>query len=73
MPLWLTAAGAPPGLPPAPGTAPRVLHDVYLHRIDSQQDHISQRIADALDADASNRLSSQWVKAIGYAYRRLHP
>jgi hypothetical protein len=33
------------------GNSARVLHDTYLHRIDSHQDLVSQRIEDALDAD----------------------
>ena len=71
--LWLNATGAPAEVAARAGNSARVLHDVYLHCIDSQQDHVSQRIEEALDADASHRPSSQWVKASGYTYRRLHP
>ena len=71
--LWLNATGAPAEVAARAGNSARVLHDVYLHCIDSQQDHVSQRIEEALDADASHRPSSQWVKASGYTDRRLHP
>jgi hypothetical protein len=69
---WLNATGARRGRRPRREQRP-VLHDIYLHCIDSQQDHVSQRIEEALDADASHRPSSQWVNASGYTYRRLHP
>jgi hypothetical protein len=71
--LWLNATGAPAEVAARAGNSARALHDVYLHCIDSQQDHISQQIENALDADASHRPSSQWVKASGYTNRRLHP
>ena len=71
--LWLNATGAPAEVAARAGNSARVLHDVYLHCIDSQQDHLSQQIEDALDADASHRPSSHRVKASGYADRRLHP
>ena len=71
--LWLNATGAPAEVAARAGNSARVLHDVYLHCIDSQQDHLSQQIEDALDADASHRPSSQRVKASGYTDRRLHP
>ena len=71
--LWLNATGAPAEVAARAGNSARVLHDVYLHCIDSQQDHLSQQIEDALDADASHRPSSQWVKASGYTDRRFHP
>jgi integrase len=71
--LWLNATGAPAEVAARAGNSARVLHDVYLHCIDSQQDQLSQQIEDALDADASHRPSSQRVKASGYTDRRLHP
>src|SRR6266700_1131409 len=71
--LWLNATGAPAEVAARAGNSARVLHDVYLHCIDSQQDHVSQQIEDALDADASSRSASQCVKASGSAHRRLHP
>ena len=67
------ATGAPAEVAARAGNSARVLRDIYLHCIDSQQDHISQQIENALDADASHRPSSQWVKASGYTNRRLHP
>jgi integrase len=71
--LWLNATGAPAEVAARAENSARVLHDHYLHCIDSQQDHISQQIEDALNADASHRPSSHWVKASGYTNRRLHP
>jgi integrase len=71
--LWLNATGAPAEVAARAGNSTRVLHDVYLHCLDSQQDHISQQIEDALDADASSQPASQCVKASGYTHRRLHP
>ena len=71
-PSGLNATGAPAEVAARAGNSARVLHDVYLHCIDSQQDHLSQQIEDALDADASHRPSSQRVKASGYTDRRLH-
>ena len=70
--LWLNATGAPAEVAARAGNSARVLHDVYLHCIDSQQVHVSQQIEDALDADASSRPTSQCVKASGSAHRRLH-
>ncbi len=51
--LWLNAAGDPAEIAARAGTSARVLHEVYLHCTDGQQDAVSQRIEDALDADAS--------------------
>ncbi len=73
MSLWLNATGAPAEVAARAGNSARVLHDVYLHCIDSQQDHVSQQIEDALDADVSHRPSSQWVKASGYTHRSFRP
>ena len=61
--LWLNATGAPAEVAARAGNSARVLHDVYLHCIDRQQDHLSQQIEDALDADASHRPSSQCGKS----------
>jgi integrase len=71
--LWLNATGAPAEVAARAGNSARVLHDMYLHRIDSQQDRVSQRIEDALDTDACDRPSSQCVKASGYTHRSLRP
>ena len=51
--LWLNASGAPAEVAARAGNSARVLHDVYLHCIDGQEDTVSQQIEDALDADAS--------------------
>jgi len=71
--LWLNASGAPAEVAARAGNSARVLHDVYLHCTDGQEDLVSQRIEDALDADASSRPSSQCVKASGYTHRRSRP
>jgi hypothetical protein len=36
--LWLDATGTPAEVAAQADNSARVLHDVYLHRIDSQQD-----------------------------------
>ena len=48
--LWLNASGAPAEIAARAGNSARVLHDVYAHCIDSQEDRVSQQIEDALDA-----------------------
>jgi integrase len=68
--LWLNASGAPAEVAACACNSARVLHDVYLHCTDGQEDLVSQRIEDALEADASSRPSSQCVKASGYTHRR---
>src|SRR5260370_18717746 len=55
---------------PRAGNSTRVLHEVYLHRIDTKEHLVSQQIEDALDADASSQ-SSQCVKASGSAHRSV--
>ncbi|HEY2691080.1 MAG TPA: hypothetical protein VGJ50_21760 [Streptosporangiaceae bacterium] len=49
--LWLNATGEPAEVAARAGNSARVLHDTYLHCIDTRQDLVSQRIEDALDAD----------------------
>ena len=71
--LWLNASGAPAEVAARAGNSARVLHEVYLHCTDGQDDTVSQRIEDALDADASVASSSQCAKASGYTNRRHHP
>jgi integrase len=69
--LWLNASGAPAEVAARAGNSARVLHDVYLHCTDGHEDIVSQRIEDALAADASSASSSQCVKASGSAHRRF--
>jgi integrase len=71
--LWLNAAGAPAEVAARAGTSARVLHEVYLHCTDGLGDAVSQRIEDALDADASVTTSSRCEKGSGYTHRRHHP
>jgi len=49
--LWLNATNAPAEVAARAGNSTRVLHDTYLHCIDSHQDLVSQRTEDALGAD----------------------
>ena len=71
--LWPNATGAPAEIAARAGNSPRVLHEVYLHCTDGQQDAVSQRIEDALDTGASATSSSRCGKASGYTHRRHHP
>jgi integrase len=68
--LWLNATSAPAEVAVRAGNSVRVPHEVYLHCIDSEDDVVSQRIEDALDAGTSSSRPSQCVKASGCAYRR---
>ncbi len=66
--LWLNASGAPAEVAARAGTSARVLHDTYLHCIDSRQDLVSQQIEDALDADPGSRPPSRvWESKRLYA------
>jgi hypothetical protein len=71
--LWLNASGAPAEVAARAGNSARVLHDVYLHCIDSHDDPVSQRIEDALDTGRSGSYPSRCVTASGYTHRRLRP
>jgi integrase len=71
--LWLNASGAPAEVAARTGNSTRVLHEVYLHCTDSNEDLVSQRIEDALDAHPGSRPPSQCVKASGYEHRRHRP
>ena len=71
--LWLNATGTPAEVAARAGTSARVLHEVYLHCTDGQNDTVSQQIEDALDAGESVTVSSRCGKASGYTNRRHHP
>jgi hypothetical protein len=71
--LWLNATNAPAEVAARAGNSARVLHDTYLHCIDTHQDLVSQRIEDALDVDLGSRPPSQCGRASGYTHRRHHP
>ncbi len=72
--LWLTASGAPAEVAARAGNSARVLHDVYLHCTDGQNDIVSQRIEDALTAaEAATASPSQGVTASGSTHRRFRP
>lgn len=71
--LWLNATGAPAEVAARAGNSTRVLHDVYLHCTNGQDDTISQRIEDVLAADTTVACSSRSVMANGSVHRRLRP
>ena len=71
--LWLNASAEPAEVAARAGNSTRVLHEVYLHCIDSEEDLVSQRIEDALDADPGSLPPSPCGKASGYTHRRHHP
>ena len=71
--LWLNATGTPAEVAARAGTSTRVLHEVYLHCTDGQDNAVSQRIEDALDAGTGITHSSPQTKASGYPHRRHHP
>jgi hypothetical protein len=71
--LWLNATGEPAEVAARAGNSARVLHDTYLHCIDTRQDLVSQRIEDALDAGTRGSRPPQDGEASGYTHRRHHP
>jgi hypothetical protein len=71
--LWLNATGTPAEVAARAGNSARVLHEVYLHSTDGQDDTVSQRIEEALDAGKGITHSPPGVKASGYTHRRHHP
>jgi len=50
-----SVSGTPAEVAARAGNSARVLHEVYLHCINGQEDLVSQRIEDTLEADASSR------------------
>ena len=70
-PLWLNASGAPAEVATRAGNSTRVLHEVYLHCIDSRENTVS-RGPSALDADLgkSRRLRAPSAPNLGRSYRR---
>jgi integrase len=71
--LWLNATGAPAEIAARAGSSARVLYEVYLHCTDGQDDAVSQRIEDALDAATGTTHPPPGAKASGYTHRRQHP
>ena len=71
--LWLNASGTPAEVATRAGNSARVLHEVYLHCTDGQEDTVSQRIEDALNAGTGITHSSPRAKASGYTHRRHRP
>ncbi len=66
MSLWLNATGAPAEVAARAGNSARVLHEVYLHCIGSQEDAVSQRIEDALNGGTGSLHPPQWVKVSAF-------
>ena len=54
--LWLNASGTPAEVAARAGNSARVLHEVYMHCTDGQEDAVSQRIEDALNAVPVSRI-----------------
>jgi hypothetical protein len=54
--LWLNASGAPAEVAARAGNSAHVLQEVYLHCTDGQDDAVSQRIEDALNAGTASRI-----------------
>ena len=71
--MWLNASGTPAEVAARAGNSARVLHEVYLHCTDGQDDTVSQRIEGALDAGTGISHSPPGGKASGYTHRRHHP
>jgi hypothetical protein len=71
--LWLNASGAPAEVAARAGTSARILHEVYLHCADGQEDTVSQRIEDAGNAGTGITHASPRAKASGYMHRRHRP
>jgi integrase len=71
--LWLNASGTPAEVAAWAGNSARVLHEIYLHCTDDQDDAVSQWIEDALDAGTGITHSPPGGKASGYTHRRQHP
>ncbi len=70
--LWLNAAGAPVEVAARAGTSVHVLESVYVHCIGGQEDAISQRIEDALNAYSRTSQEPPPVTASGSPNRRHH-
>lgn len=71
--LWLNATGAPAEVAARARNCARVLHEVYLHCIGSQEDAVSQRIEDALNGGTGSLHPPQCVKVSGCVHRRHQP
>jgi hypothetical protein len=64
--LWLNATGAPAEVAAPAGNSARVLHEVYLHCIGSQEDAVSRRIEDALNGGTGSLHPPQYVKVSAF-------
>jgi integrase len=71
--LWLNATGDPAEVAVRAGNSARVLHEVYVHCTNGQDDAVSQRIEDALDAGTGSTHPPPHAKASGYTHRRHYP
>jgi len=71
--LWLNATGTPAEVAARAGNSARVLYEVYLHCTGGQDDAVSQRIEDALDAGTGITHPPPGGKASGYTHRSFRP
>ncbi len=67
--LWLNAASAPAEIARRAATSTRVPHDTYLHRTDTQENLVTQRIDNAHGAGSASRPPSQCATASGHPHR----
>ncbi len=70
--FWLNASGAPAEVAARAGTSVHVLESVYVHCVGGQEDAISQRIEDALNAYSRTSQEPPPVTASGSPNRRHH-
>jgi integrase len=70
--LWLNASAAPAEVAARAGTSVHVLESVYAHCIGGQEDAISQRIEDALNAGSRTPQQSPAATASGATDRSHH-
>jgi len=71
--LWLNASGTPAEVAARADISARVLHEVYMHCTDGQEDTVSQRIEDAFNAGTGITHSSPRAKASDYTHRSFRP
>jgi len=70
--LWLNASATPAEIAARAGTSVHVLESVYVHCISGQEDVISQRIEDALNAGSRTSQEPLPVTASGPPNRSHH-
>ena len=68
--LWLNATRQPAEIAARAGNSTRVLHNVYLHCINNQDDLVSQQIEHALDIGTSSTPTPRCQTTGGHPHRR---